>query len=550
MADSNQVINLQTKGDGEIKKATNSLKQLKQELKEAQAAALNGDGAAAARVAELRDRLEDVRDATHTLQGSGVERVGNSFSMLGEGLMNFDWDKIKIGFQGIGAALGAIPIFLVAEGIKLLIENFDKVSGAIKDFFGVTNQAEQDVKRLTETLEQEKKVTSGVVATLENHIKILEAQGGKESQILQIKKELVAIKIKELQADIELQKAKIQELLTNDSLWESTERLAAAYQRKLGNDVIADQIEASIQKAKLERAKEYADKIREDMIGIQNLRTEQTVEEIKTNKVLVDRAKERADKIHKSLADAADEEAKQLEKDAANDQKRFDEKQALEQKQFDAAENLRKEEDAKEVKDYEDKLKYKAALREKELKDELAADIQRVKTTSDAMIAIQGLSDTVFAIRMANVKKGSAEEEAAARKQFQINKALQIATATINGAQALTAILAVPDFTLGVTSAIRIAAAIATTAATIAKISATQFQVAGGGAGGGSISLPSGIGGGLPQVNSAPPRITQGSTLLNGNFGQNNQPIKTYVVESEMTNAQRRVKRLGDQATF
>ena len=49
MADNKTVIEVEVKGTDA---ATNSLKNLKKELKEAQAAALNGDGKAAQRVAE------------------------------------------------------------------------------------------------------------------------------------------------------------------------------------------------------------------------------------------------------------------------------------------------------------------------------------------------------------------------------------------------------------------------------------------------------------------------------------------------------------------
>jgi hypothetical protein len=53
---------------------------------------------------------------------------------------------------------------------------------------------------------------------------------------------------------------------------------------------------------------------------------------------------------------------------------------------------------------------------------------------------------------------------------------MQIAQAIINGAQSVTAILSVPDFTMGVASAIRIASAGLATVATIAKISSTKFE--------------------------------------------------------------------------
>ena len=86
------VISIEVEGTG---KAINSIKELKAELKAAQSAALNGDGKAAKRVAELKDKMDDLKDTTKSLQGSGVEKISSGFSLLGQGFKDFDFDKIK-----------------------------------------------------------------------------------------------------------------------------------------------------------------------------------------------------------------------------------------------------------------------------------------------------------------------------------------------------------------------------------------------------------------------------------------------------------------------
>ena len=143
------VISIEVEGTG---KAINSIKELKAELKAAQSAALNGDGKAAKRVAELKDKMDDLTDSTKSLQGSGVERITSGFDLLGQGFKDFDFDKIKTGFKGLGSAMSAIPIFLLIEGIMLLVQNFEEV---VK-FFGI-GATESD--RLTAALEKQKKVT-------------------------------------------------------------------------------------------------------------------------------------------------------------------------------------------------------------------------------------------------------------------------------------------------------------------------------------------------------------------------------------------------------
>jgi len=83
------------------------------------------------KLADLKDKVEDLNDSTKSLKGSGVEKLTSSFRLLGEGIGTFDFDKIKLGFKGVGAAMSAIPIFLIIEGLKLLYENFDKVKEVV-----------------------------------------------------------------------------------------------------------------------------------------------------------------------------------------------------------------------------------------------------------------------------------------------------------------------------------------------------------------------------------------------------------------------------------
>ena len=120
-------------------------------------------------------------------------------------------------------------------------------------------------------------------------------------------------------------------------------------------------------------------------------------------------------------------------------------------------------------------------------------------TATDALNGINSLANIGMEAKLKNVKKGSKEEEKILRAQFKQQKAMQLAMAAINGAQSILAILAVPDFTLGVASAIRIGAAVAATAGSIATIAGTQF---GGGAS--APTAPDVSGGGASTTAVAP----------------------------------------------
>jgi hypothetical protein len=522
-------------------------------------------------------RIGDLQDSFTTLRGSGVERLNSSIGLLREGLVSGDIDKAKIAFKGLGTAMSAVPIFLLIEGVKALYDNFDKILPAFKEFFNLQSATEKEIANLTKELEKQKKVNEAIFVGLENQIKLLEAQGASEGKILAVKKQLTEAKIKEAELDVQLQKAKIKDILLNDTLTESIEKQAAAYYRAQGNNIAADAIDKKIQQSKNERIKEASDALRTDLINIQNLKTNQQVEEIKQEKKVAEEKKKINDKYQEDLKkakedlfnDSLEEDNKQNEKDAENAQKQFEKTQEENTKIIEQRDALYQQNRDNEIKAYEQGLAEKKRIADDELKIEQQKDAARFAIAQSGIQAIQGLSDLAFSIRQANTKKGTAEEEKALRKQFQVNKALQIANATVSGAQgilqAATAPSGVPipfDIPFRVAKAVAIGA---TTAATIAKISATQFQGASGSAGGGA-QISGGSGGGGVDVGSGasvPRQNIQGLAFNNRTVGQVGQPgggntpnnsqpqvIKVVQIESEVTAVQNKVKTIQSIAKF
>ena len=183
----------------------------------------------------------------------------------------------------------------------------------------------------------------------------------------------------------------------------------------------------------------------------------------------------------------------------------------------------------------EHKAKVDAINEESKNKDianhKAVADVS-FEIANNSLSSIQSLSDTIFSIKQNNLKKGSEEELKSAKKQFEINKQMQIAQAIINGAQSVTAILSVPDFTMGVASAIRIASAGLATVATIAKISSTKFESNSPS----SVAPPT-----PPSTNNNTNNNQQGNSVnMNGGFTNTldsidtSTGIKVTVVDSEI----------------
>ena len=211
----------------------------------------------------------------------------------------------------------------------------------------------------------------------------------------------------------------------------------------------------------------------------------------------------------------------------------------LKRDQEEVAEFIEKENQLK--KEQEDNAKRKKEYAERDF-----------KLTKDGLAAGQALSDAVFAIQASKLKKGSAESEALAKKQFQVNKAFNLATATADGYKAVISTFAgTPGGVVIKSIAASIAGVFA--AAQIAKIASAKFE------GGGSAPTADTNIGGNTMTTAEPPTITQPMsqqpTTPGTNFDAQGNVIgggamKAYVVETEITSKQTTVNRLQSQAEF
>ena len=194
-------------------------------------------------------------------------------------------------------------------------------------------------------------------------------------------------------------------------------------------------------------------------------------------------------------------------------------------------------------------LEKRIAAETKKIKqDEIKQGFENVK---NGLQAAQGLSDIYFTIKSAKVKKGSKEEEDLARKQFNIQKAFNLAKVGMDGYMAISNIIATtPKADFGISTGILLAASAISTAANLAKIGAAQFE--GGAGGGGGASPESAVS--IPSTTSQAPAIYgpgQGqSTTFSGNQNNNFAPVKAYVVETENRSTTNRVNKLVSESTY
>jgi len=180
------------------------------------------------------------------------------------------------------------------------------------------------------------------------------------------------------------------------------------------------------------------------------------------------------------------------------------------------------------------------AIQQKGASDESNTIVNKIdvaiKWAEKGLGALTALTDAVFANRMAKVKKGGAEEEALAKKQFKAQKALQLAGATIDAAKAINASLASAPVAVGPVpnpaGIASLALATVTGAAGIAKIAATKFESPGSPS---TTTTPSIGGGGGAESTPA-----QFNPLAGMNLGERPEQLtpKAYVLAGDVASQQ------------
>lgn len=163
---------------------------------------------------------------------------------------------------------------------------------------------------------------------------------------------------------------------------------------------------------------------------------------------------------------------------------------------------------------------------------------KKMELAAGALGAIQALNDAF-----------SKDDEKSARKAFQRNKALSIASATVQTALAVTAALTAGGNPLKLATGaqfIEAGTAAATGAAQIAVIAKSRYSPSGGGGGGQTAGVSagsSGDGGGAPQA----PQLDL--SFLGEGAGQA-APVQAYVIATDVSNAQQANQQIQDQATL
>jgi hypothetical protein len=546
---------------------------------------------ASARAAELKDNIGDLSAEISANAGNAFEGLSNNVGLFGSRLMDLDLKGAGQALSGMGAAVGKIdfktlkdeigglvkgfgtlakaiisnPILLLAGAVALVVANFDdlvKLFPSIESGLSGINEEQREIAKNAQATADASKKAYENSSLQENSLRL---QGKSEKEILQIKMKKLETSIKDAKVNLEIQEKQAESQIAaskrNAELLQQIVRgalelsavglrmlvapidlvLATANKvsKALGfgeitavnlNDEITKLTEAGsklvtellIDPAKQEKElKESFDKQRNE---IAQMTSDYQGFQLSIQKMDADAAKERSDQLKKEQ-----EEKEKLQKEA--DEKELERRKKLNDEMMAEDERMtsigvddliareKKKTDIKLLAEMEGHSKL-TALKSEHNKQELKKDEDAFNARLS--IASSGL-DALSALNDAFTKKGQQQS----KKQFQIQKALNLASAVIDTYGGINR--ALNDKTMPSTTARIIQASIvgAMGLANVLKISKTEY---------GNASAPSGTnmstGGGGVGTNAPSPA---NFAFVGNQPNQQQPPLQAYVVGTQVS---------------
>ena len=470
----------------------------------------------------LTDKMGDLSKSVNTLSGDPLERLNNSFSMIGSSIMSLDFGQAQTGLQGmatavkdfkvkdattalkgfsstifdLGKALLLNPLFLIPALVIGIITNLDRLTsmgGKIGEFFGaIKNQIDA--------------VWNSVMA-------FLDATGIIDSQAEERKKKA--------EKDAKEAEAKLKK--DNEKAKHEAEKLQHE----------KDRIAQEAAKKQAERMQ----KIKDDekaLTEFLNAENEKRYQNTLTTREKELRQLELEYASKKRLAHGNTELLKQLDRSYQL------ERNDIEKKYFDVSKEIKNKSAQDDVQLKSDGLRSTIQFKtDEQLVEQETADTKneiernlyenRYRLAQESIGGLMALNDALTAAGVLNAKQS-----------FKVNKALQLAQAGVGAIQAVQVALADPTL-VGPSRYIAAAAAGIAGVANVAKIAAMKYDAGNTGGSQPSPSLGGGSGGGTasaPAVDLS--FLNQGSNKA--------QPIQTYVLATNVSSAQEAEQKIKDQS--
>ena len=510
-----------------------------------------------------------------------------SLKVMRGALISLGIPALVLGLVSLVQNFGAIKdaILNTLPGLKGFSDTVGNLVQQVTDFFGITSKANRELEALT-------KGTTSRNESIEQQIKLLSAQGGKEKEIFELRKKQTIQELTDLNASDRLEGKtseerlkRRKELLNNLTIETATFNKRQADEERAAAEKRASEAKSAADKAKAEKERLAAekkvadDKILADEKDAQEKKEAQDKEfQKRLNDVLLEsRLAAIKDGNERAKAELVAQQEQELKDLAADTNLREEQKLALEKQlrirnkeELDALEQSFKEQDAiRELEDLDkqmeadnlslqmqrDLLDQKDAL----LANQLAKGLIQEEAYTAAMIenskARTQIDKAEYDFKIARAQEASmvlGQLSALAGKRTAAGKALGIAEALINTSVGVTQALKQESVLPSPFDVVAKVANVATILASGLKAvkSITAVQVPGGGGGGAGGALPS-ISASAPSTSaSAVPTLGTSPVTALGTVMANQPPIKAFVVESDVTSTQRRVADIERRAGF
>lgn len=472
---------------------------------------------------ELQKTMLKVQAAMALAEGiKGITAAGDAFRVLNAVMAANPIAAIALGFAALATAAYAV------------YENFFKAATAAESLEKQHQKLIESTKALNKEYDTQIKNLSGLKST---------------------ETEVIALKEKQIKANIDLAKSSLTVALAKQAEAEASSTLEETLLRASGNEKAADILRFSRLQEQRASTQQSIAELKSALADLSNFHNVQEQKKLDITQA----ANEKSVKDHQAAID----------KKKAADQKEFDElfarlqQEAQIEADIEAFKKGEKKQKQKEEQDELDAfvqaeidsqiaqqaaddaaLEYtkkteaeKRAEKQKTVNDNLAA-------TKQGLQATQALTDLYFAHQLKQVKGQADKEREIRKKQFQVNKAFGIANAVVDGIGAVQKALNNPyplNIVLAVISGL--AAAV-----NIAKIASAKFDDGGGSSGsagdvgslGSTAQAPV-----IPQPNNTTTKISDDGKVENV---AKPQPQKVFVVETDIKNSNDRVANIEESA--
>ena len=466
---------------------------------------------------DLQKQLLKVQSAMALSQGiQGLLEAKDSFIALGSVIKS----SVVSAFTTLRGAIISTGIGALVVTIGYLVNSFIEASEASKTAAEEQKKYNEQLQKHNELAREANETGIGGNKEKEREIELLKARGATTKQIYDAEIKLINDKIKaeeslrdaggyeeqqkSIQNILELRhKAKLLEIEYNNEI--KKQREEEKKKRKEDRENAKKERDENAKKA-LEEDANNAEKIYQEQLKLQQeaLQKEKDLQNLKRSLIKDERLKELADlqasyQSKFELAKGDNELTKQLGEQLLEDRKKINKKYI----------DLEKEKSDKQI-----------AL-EKDVRD------SKIQIAQDSLALISNIT-TLFGQR----------NEKEAKKAFQVDKAAKLASATISGIEgtinAYTTAQKSPITALfPAYPAIQAGLAGAFAAVNIAKISQTQFQ-----GGNNNIDSSNAPMGGASQSMTPQFNVVGGNQTSQLLQGLSMQPLKAYVVASDITTAQ------------